>query len=257
MQTEPGNGNEARFRTLRELGLTEYQAKAYAALLRLGKGTAAQVANVTDVPRNKLYPVMQQLNALGLVETSLGEAQVFRPLPLDRFLDERLRALRTTAEQLQEGRAALLQLFRAAPGEADVAPAGYRLFHGRANMLDQLRLALREARREVWLAGTADTPARLLTSGVAEVLRERTEEGVRIHALFPEGAEQAMLRELDEAWGHGAVRVHAQLVPGALLCAVDATLAVLVQSQPEDTSITRGNDITLVTPSPIIARVVE
>ena len=257
MPVEPSNDAEMRLRALRELGLTEYQAKAYAALLRLGKGTAAQVANVTDVPRNKLYPVMQQLNALGLVETTLGEAQLFRPLPLDRFLDERLQALRTQAEHLEDGRSALLRLFRAVPGEGDVAPAGYRLYHGRGNMLDQLRAALRDATHDVALVGTQASPPRLLAGGVVEALRERVETGVQVRGVFPADCDAALLRELDAAWGTGVLRVHPGLVPAAMVVVVDEHAAMLIQAQPDDPSITRGNDISLVTPSAIIARLLE
>jgi hypothetical protein len=253
-QSTPGNGGEARFRTLRELGLTEYQAKAYLALLRLGKGTAAQVANVTDVPRNKLYPVMQQLNALGLVETSLGEAQVFRPLALDRFLDERLHALRRQAELLEQGRAGMQAMFQASAGEADLAPAGYRLFHGRANMLEQLHALAREARATLALQGTGAAPARILAAGVADVLRERAQAGVRVRAVFPASPEHAhALQRLDGMIG--GVRVSGDLVPGALLAVADDSVALLVQVQPDDASVVRGTDITLVTPSAIIARV--
>jgi sugar-specific transcriptional regulator TrmB len=249
-----GQGPELRFRVLRELGLTEYQAKAYLALVRLGRATAAQVANTTDVPRNKLYPVMQQLNALGLVETLLGESQVFRPLPLDRFLDECRAGLSARAQRLEEERAATLALFLPAAAEPEAAPAGYKVFHGRANLVEQVRGVLRDARQEAYVLGTASLATRLLASGDADLLRERVEEGLRVWAVLPTlPEEEPALRALDEAL-RGMVRTRPDLPAGTLIVAADEAVALQAQVQPDDASLSRGHDITLLTPSAIVAR---
>lgn len=244
---------QIRFRKLRELGLTEYQAKAYLALVRLGRGTAAQVAKVTDVPRNKLYPVMQQLNQLGIVETQLGEAQVFRPLPVDRFLEDRIAAMRARVDELDRSRADLAAMFR--PGEPSGEPpaAGYRLYHGRANAVDQLRQAYRQARAEVDVAGGAGTAARMLASGEAELLRQRLDEGLKARVALPRGTDAAAAAELD-ALLQGVVRVVPEMPPGFLLLAADDGLAVQVQLHPDDADPARGNDVTLVSASPLLAR---
>lgn len=254
-EMEPGDLAQVRFRKLRELGLTEYQAKAYMALVRLGKGTAAQLAKVTDVPRNKLYPVMQQLNQLGIVETLLGEAQVFRPLPIDRFLAERLQAMRTRVEDLDRSRADLAAMFLPASEPLEPAAAGYRLYHGRANTVDQLREALRAARSDVLLAGGQGSAARMLASGEAELLRERLDDGVRALVVLPSQQDPGAAQEL-AAMLAGGVRVAPDFPGGVLLATVDDHRSLQVQLQPDDGNPHRGNDVCLVSQSPLLARLV-
>lgn len=257
---DPLRGQELRllrFQKLRELGLTEYQAKAYLALLRLGRGTAAELARVTDVPRNKLYPVMQQLNQLGIVETAVGEAQVFRPLPLDRFVEDRLEAMRTQVRELDESRGALEALFRPPAEAAEATPGGYRVYHGRANTVEQLRQALKAARAEVVLVASPGAPRRMLASGEAEQLRARLEAGVRGLVVVPllddNHADAEQLGDLLD----GAVVFTEEPTAPCTLLAVDGARACQAQTQPDDASATRGSDVCLVSASPILARVIE
>lgn len=49
------------------LGLTQYEARAYIALLRRDGSTAAEVAKVAGVPRPRIYDVIDSLVARGLV----------------------------------------------------------------------------------------------------------------------------------------------------------------------------------------------
>ncbi len=51
---------------LQQLGLTEYEIRAYASLLSSGKRTATELAHLSGVPRTKTYEVLAGLSAKGL-----------------------------------------------------------------------------------------------------------------------------------------------------------------------------------------------
>jgi sugar-specific transcriptional regulator TrmB len=53
---------------LKLLGLTDYEAKAYEALVKLGKATAAQISKESGVSYGKIYTVLDSLEAKGLVK---------------------------------------------------------------------------------------------------------------------------------------------------------------------------------------------
>ncbi len=54
--------NEQRYvDQLTRLGLTMYEAKAYLALTRRGSSTAAEVARIAGVPRQRIYDVLAEL----------------------------------------------------------------------------------------------------------------------------------------------------------------------------------------------------
>ncbi|UCE09917.1 MAG: TrmB family transcriptional regulator [Candidatus Thorarchaeota archaeon] len=64
------------------LGLHLNEAKAYKALVILGQTTARSVADISGVPRSKVYDVLYSLEARGIVRRVLGtDPAQFRPYP--------------------------------------------------------------------------------------------------------------------------------------------------------------------------------
>jgi len=54
-------------RILRELGLTEYEARAMYAVLRLREATAKEISEYGDVPRTKTYEILEKFVKMGLI----------------------------------------------------------------------------------------------------------------------------------------------------------------------------------------------
>jgi DNA-binding MarR family transcriptional regulator len=67
---------------LQQLGLKEYEARCFVGLSRLPSGTAKQVAEITEVPRTRVYDAIRVLEAQGLVEIQHSSPQQFRAVPL-------------------------------------------------------------------------------------------------------------------------------------------------------------------------------
>lgn len=53
---------------LQDIGLTEYQSRAYAAAVRLGSTRFSALSDEADIPQQRIYDVVDDLEALGLVE---------------------------------------------------------------------------------------------------------------------------------------------------------------------------------------------
>lgn len=68
---------------LRELGLPNYEARVFVALQRLGGGTAADVSEVSEVPRSQVYGAAEDLAERGLVELVESSPKRYRPVSLD------------------------------------------------------------------------------------------------------------------------------------------------------------------------------
>ena len=80
MTDGPVNRKRARAVSLfRELGLTEYEAQVYVALLRLGMGTAREISETTDVPRTRIYDATERLADRGFVDVQHASPKAFRP----------------------------------------------------------------------------------------------------------------------------------------------------------------------------------
>ncbi|PSQ16378.1 TrmB family transcriptional regulator [Halobacteriales archaeon QS_8_69_26] len=68
---------------LRELGLPNYEARVFVALQRLGGGTAADVSEVSEVPRSQVYGAADDLAERGLVELVESSPKRYRPVSLE------------------------------------------------------------------------------------------------------------------------------------------------------------------------------
>jgi len=63
--------------TLKRLGLTEYEAKIYAAVVGAGSKTAGELSFLSGVPRTKLYGSLRSLEKKGLVRTVSRKPETF------------------------------------------------------------------------------------------------------------------------------------------------------------------------------------
>jgi sugar-specific transcriptional regulator TrmB len=71
---------------LQRVGLTEYEAKAYLALLNTHLSTATRVSEKSDVPRTKIYSVLEALKNKGWVRVYSGVPLLFQAVePLRVF----------------------------------------------------------------------------------------------------------------------------------------------------------------------------
>ena len=75
-----------RLSLLLEYGLSEYQARVYLALLEFPSLPAGALAKAAQIPRNRLYEVLEELQGMGLVEIILGETRSYRAHPLTVYL---------------------------------------------------------------------------------------------------------------------------------------------------------------------------
>ncbi|MGE5263519.1 MAG: TrmB family transcriptional regulator [Acidobacteriota bacterium] len=83
------------------LGFTEYEAKAYVALLQLGTATGYQIAKESGVPRSMIYESLNKLAARGAVLTqSFAEMVRYAPVPPEQLLSRMRRELDDNVEAL-------------------------------------------------------------------------------------------------------------------------------------------------------------
>lgn len=83
------------------LGLTSYEAKAYTALIRRGTSTAAQVARLGGLPRQRVYDVLAGLVEKGLATVVPGQTARYVAEPPDVALSRLLGSHRRQLEELE------------------------------------------------------------------------------------------------------------------------------------------------------------
>ncbi|WP_458209614.1 TrmB family transcriptional regulator [Haladaptatus sp. NG-SE-30] len=93
--------------SLRDLGLSEYEARAYRALLNTGPTTAKELSRASEVPMGRIYDVLNNLETQNLVRSQSASRPkkyiaVEPGTALDRLLDDKLDELSAKAEQYED-----------------------------------------------------------------------------------------------------------------------------------------------------------
>ena len=92
--------------SLRDLGLSEYEERAYRSLLNTGPTTAKELSRASDVPMGRIYDVLNSIEQYNLVRSQTASRPkkyiaVEPETALDRLLDDKQRELDEKAEQYQ------------------------------------------------------------------------------------------------------------------------------------------------------------
>jgi len=92
--------------SLRDLGLSEYEARAYRALLKTGPTTAKELSRVSDVPMGRIYDVLNSIETYNLVRSQSASrpkkyVAVEPGTALDRLLADKKRELDEKADQYE------------------------------------------------------------------------------------------------------------------------------------------------------------
>ncbi|MCT9095956.1 TrmB family transcriptional regulator [Haloarchaeobius sp. HME9146] len=82
MSDEEGNGERA-VELLQQVGLKEYESKAFVTLTGAPEGTARSVSDQSGIPRPRVYDAMRVLESKGLVETQHTTPQKFRAVSIE------------------------------------------------------------------------------------------------------------------------------------------------------------------------------
>ncbi|MEA1868658.1 MAG: TrmB family transcriptional regulator [Euryarchaeota archaeon] len=74
--------------SLRDLGLTEYEAKVYTALVKIRSGTASDIHLVSGIPRSAVYGALHRLEERGVVEVQSSKPMRYRAVPPEIALEK-------------------------------------------------------------------------------------------------------------------------------------------------------------------------
>lgn len=168
---------------LRRLGMTEYAARCYVALVSMPGAEASAVADAAEVPRTKVYAALKDLVDARWVVAEGGRPVTYRAVaPEERMAEAEKEFLEETDAAMME-----LQARFASPGET-IPVTAYQLRGRAATSAKALELVGR-ARDEllVNVGFLAQGDARPL----AEAIEKARRRGVRVRVLLAPGLPDA------------------------------------------------------------------
>ena len=231
---------EERIRLLKAFGLTENEARAYLALLELGEVGASTVGRKSGISRGKVYPVLDRLQAKGLIEILPGAPQAYRAMDLKRMLDRQAQEARAKADELERTWQAVASLFPVRPETKAQSRGSYRVCSGRKAVLGRIRAMIAEADREVVCLAPEISLVQLdLTLG--SLIDERVSKGLQLRLALPiSHLNMSMAQSLGSKV---QIRHHSAINRMLLLLATDTSQAMICRWDLEEVSPTRGHDL--------------
>ncbi len=191
--------------TIKKLGFTAYEAKAYLSLLQNNPVTRYELSKNSGVPRSAIYDIIRKLEANGAVNAMSTEPEKYVPLPpeqLFQLLERRFK------ENIKDARQSLKNF------DAEIEPGHLWNITGYKNMLHKAQEMISRAKKSIYISFW-EREAQLLE----EELKSAIKRGVQlvIFSFTPidiKGAElfsyQLPQDELEKVWDHKIILVRDQ-----------------------------------------------
>lgn len=92
---------EKASRTLESIGLSNYEARAYIALVAHGYGDAETIAETSGIPRTSSYKVLQSLCQKGFAMSTSGRPRIFKPEEPEKLKKKIIPPITDTFDKLE------------------------------------------------------------------------------------------------------------------------------------------------------------
>lgn len=234
--------NPTRLEKMQEYGLTEYEARTYLALLDLGTATARDIANLSRVPRTKIYSVLDELHAKQLAQVIPERPKRYEVVPFDVYLQGFEKQYLAKLKQIDEDKRILaLELNRAPKAPAGDKAGSFNVIKGRKNVVNKKYEMLARAQRSVLESGSEFLAARM--GYFLPALREKASMGVSIELLCPVVAMNAGV--VQDIAALGRVRHAKTRALGSATLVVDDSEVLMCHYVPDDEHLFKGDDVAI------------
>lgn len=233
--------NPERLKRLMGFGLTEYEARAYSALLDLEVATAGKLAELARVPRTKIYGALEGLAEKRLVKLVPERPMRYVALPFADFVDGVHKDLKARTDEIEAARAALVEEFTPKGNIRMEEDGAFVVLRGRSNVTSKLFDFITRTEQDFLLMATENSSKRV--DYHMAMLRDRAEGGARFRMLCPVGERNAAV--LAEFAKHGEVRRLLEETPGCAIALRDDCEAMVMHFLPDDEHHFQGSDVAL------------
>jgi HTH-type transcriptional regulator, sugar sensing transcriptional regulator len=217
--------SERTRRALKDFGLTEYEIKAYIALVESGPMPASQLSTTAAIPYSKIYEILGNLERKGWAETEQGRPSKYFPKPPSAALDSSRIRMENTLKSSQADALSELQPLYETKGVQERPDIW--IVRGQNNILEKIKETLGRTRRELLVAMPV-VPESVI-SLATPLLSLMISRGIRVSLMVPSVTGRDVVRKLK---GLGEVRVREQMFGGGMI-SDSSEIIILLGEEPE------------------------
>lgn len=152
---------EKVLKTLVSLGLTQLDAKVYILLAKRGPIKARDAAKALKISKQRLYPIIKNLQSKGIVNSTLERPAQFSAVQFEKVLDLFLKAKMEQARRIQQNKDELLADWQAiAIAESESAPAKFTVIEGKSYVYSKIQQMIQDTREKLSFVATVPSLAR-------------------------------------------------------------------------------------------------
>jgi HTH-type transcriptional regulator, sugar sensing transcriptional regulator len=159
---------------LQALGFSQYEARAYCALLQKSPANGHEVAKTAGIPTSKIYETLERLHQKGAVLVQRSEPTLWAPVPHRDLVAGLRQRMDATFSAVEQGLAQL--------GHEQDTKLTWTL-SGHGHVVDSMRAAIDRAQKQL-----AAVPAAALGE-LTPALRRAAERGVDLDLVASDGAD--------------------------------------------------------------------
>lgn len=172
-------------KALRDLGLTEYEARVYTALTRLKAGIASEIHQISGIPRPAVYGALKRLVMRGIVEVQPSKPMRYRVTDPAAALERLKSSFMTDAEAALHA----LEEVYSADGSGREEEMGIWVHQGAGRVYGKVMEVLSGSEKDILIIN----PSLLVSLGdlynifmhVNEAIRSMYDRGISIRAVSP------------------------------------------------------------------------
>ena len=244
---------QSNVNALMRLGLTEYEARIYIALIKSGPSRAGELSFLSDVPRTKTYGALKELMHKGLVigipekpERYLAASPNETLFPLVERLNQDLRRAEETIQSLALSYESMKYVRKVEPYEK----SEIWTLKWRTEIYKKLNEMFNNADSSIHVTTTSNGIVRSYKSN-ARALEKCKSKGVKIRFIAPISKQNAKVAaEFMEI-----AEIHClQMQPIIQSACTDGKSLLFTEAVPDDQDTTEGRDEAIWTTNPFLIR---
>ena len=247
--------DEFSVQSLMKLGLTEYEARIYVVLTKMGPRNASEISFLGKVPRPKTYGAIRGLESKGLLRIVPGKPERYMAvspnevlIPLVEKLNKETSECVAVVENLTMAFESSKYVYTEKPYER------YDLWSvkGRDKVYKRIQDMIGEAKVNVFFNTTANGLVRLYKAH-SEVLERAANRGAKVKIAAPVNQmNSSVARELAEV-----IEVRNAVTPMVKFISADSAEIIFTEDLPDDTNVSAGQDVATWTNDPLLVKAHE
>ncbi len=218
--------SEETKRVLHELGLTEYETRAYLSLIEEGVMTASEISAHGNVPYSKIYETLNSLEKKGWIETERGRPRRYYPKSPSESLEAAKFRLQETVKSWEQ---AILNELQPLYEKREIQEKpDIWILRGEFNILAKLQEMLEKTKNDLMIAAPLLT--KTLLEAALGMLTHLQHTDARILFLASKRMEKSVLEEVAKV---AEVRVRDHMFGGGVIADGMEALLFLGERKPD------------------------